>query len=261
MAKDPNIKVVERSGLNIGYLAMNVHEKPFDNVKVRKAVHHALNRKSYIEAVYQGNAMVAKNPIPPTIWSYNKNTKDLEYDPKKAKALLKEAGFENGFETELWTLPVSRPYNPNGKKMGELMQSDLAKIGIKAKLVTYDWPTYLAKSKSRKHKMLQLGWTGDNGDPDNFFNILLSCSAAKAGSNRAGWCDKMFDDLVNKAKQIVKQEDRTKLYEQAQNRFKELVPWVTIAHSVVYRSMSKKVEGYKIDSFGGDNFYGVDLKK
>ena len=87
---------------------------------------------------------------------------------RKAKALLKQAGYPNGFETEIWTLPVSRPYNPNGKKMGEMMQQDLAKIGIKAKLITYDWPTYLAKSRKGEHQMIQMGWTGDNGDPDNF---------------------------------------------------------------------------------------------
>ena len=260
MMKDEKIKVSQKSGLNVGYLAMNVEKKPFNNPLVRRAIHHALNRQSYIEAIYLGNATVAKNPIPPTIWSYNDKVKDHLYNPEKAKALLKKAGFANGFETELWTLPVSRPYNPNGKKMGEMMQADLAKVGIKAKLVSYDWPTYLSKSKLGEHQMLQMGWTGDNGDPDNFLNVLLGCDAVKGGANRARWCHSGFEKLIQKAKSTSNLKARIRLYETAQKVFKRETPWVPLAHSKVYRAMSKNVIGYKIDPFGGDYFDKVDLK-
>ncbi|EQC52821.1 ABC transporter substrate-binding protein [Bacteriovorax sp. DB6_IX] len=255
-----NIKLQTGAGLNVGYLAMNTEKGPFKNTDVRKAVHMALNRDSYIDAIYLGHAKVAKNPLPPTIWSYNSNVTDYNYNPEKAKALLAKAGYPNGFETTLWTLPVSRPYNPNGKKMGELMQADLAKIGIKVKLVTYDWPTYLKKSSNGEHEMLQLGWTGDNGDPDNFLHILLGCQGVKAGSNYARWCDADFDKLVTRAKQITDKAERTSLYEKAQVIFKEKAPWVTIAHSTIFRAMAKNVEGYTIDPLGGDMFDKVELK-
>ncbi|EJS90377.1 hypothetical protein AAUPMB_02431, partial [Pasteurella multocida subsp. multocida str. Anand1_buffalo] len=74
-----------------------------------------------------------------TMWSYNDEVKDYAYDPEKAKALLKEAGFENGFETDLWAMPVSRPYNPNARRMAELVQADWEKVGVKAKIVSYEW--------------------------------------------------------------------------------------------------------------------------
>lgn len=261
MKGQPNIQLVEKAGLNVGYLAMNVEKKPFNNLLVRQAIHHALNRSAYIQAIYLGNATVAKNPIPPTIWSYNETVVDHDYDPKKAKRLLKDAGYEKGFSTELWTLPVSRPYNPNGKKMGEMMQADLAKVGIRVKIVSYDWPTYLAKSKNGEHELLQLGWTGDNGDPDNFFHVLLGCAAVKAGANRARWCYQPFDKLILEAKRVDDRKKRDKLYRKAQLIFKEQAPWVTLAHSVVYRAMAKEVQGYKIDPFGGDYFHAVDFKK
>lgn len=260
MRNHPSLTVMSKPGLNVGYLAMNVTRKPFDNPLVRQAMNLALNRKSYLEAIYLGNAVVAKNPIPPTVWSYAEKTADYGYDPEKAKALLKKAGFPNGFSTELWTLPVSRPYNPNGKKMGELMQADLAKVGITAKLVTYDWPTYLEKTKNGEHALAQMGWTGDNGDPDNFLNNLLGCGAVKGGSNLARWCFKPFDDLVQKAKIVSQRDKRTKLYEEAQAIFKKEAPWVTIAHAVTQRAMVKGVQGYRIDPFGSDYFYPVDLK-
>lgn len=260
MKNDAKIKVLEGAGLNVGYLAMNVQKKPFDNKLVRQAINLALNRQAYIDAIYLGNAKVAKNPLPPTIWSYNKKIKPFEFNVIKAKNLLKKAGFPNGFETELWTLPVTRPYNPNGKKMGEMMQADLAKIGVKVKLVTYDWPTYLAKSRKGEHAMIQLGWTGDNGDPDNFLNVLLGCTSVEAGSNVSKWCHKGFNKLITKAKTITGLKERTRLYQKAQKVFRQELPWAPIAHSTIYRAMSKNVTGYKIDPLGGDIFREVDLK-
>jgi len=259
MRKDSNLKVLEAPGLNVGYLAFNVKKKPFDKIEVRRAIYHALNRASYINAIYMGNAVMAKNPLPPTIWGHHDRVTDYEYSVDKAKSVLARAGYPNGFEAELWTLPVTRPYNPNGKKMGEMMQADLAKIGIKIKLVSYDWPTYLAKSRKGEHQMIQLGWTGDNGDPDNFLNVLLGCAGMNSGSNVAGWCQKDFNDKIVKAKTITDQKARAKLYIEAQEIFHERAPWVPVAHSVVYRAMSNKVSGYKIDPLGGDIFKEVDL--
>ncbi len=118
MSKNKKLTVLKSPGLNVGYLAFNTQKKPFDNVKVRQAINYALNKDAYIKAIYLGNAVKAKNPLPPTIWSYNKKTKDYNYNLKKAKELLAKAGYPKGFETEIWTLPVTRPYNPNGKKNG-----------------------------------------------------------------------------------------------------------------------------------------------
>jgi dipeptide transport system substrate-binding protein len=256
----PTVEVLDKEGLNVGYLAMNTEKAPFNKKEVRQAINLALNKASYMDAIYLGRATIAKNPIPPTIWSYNDDVKDYDFDIEKAKELLKKAGLASGFETELWTLPVSRPYNPFGKKMGELMQADLAKIGIKVKLVTYDWPTYLDKSSKGEHQMLQLGWTGDNGDPDNFMNVLLGCSGVKGGSNVARWCHKPFNDLVQKAKQVTDLPERTKLYKQAQVVFKEEAPWVTLAHARVFRALDKSVKGYVIHPFGSELFATVDLE-
>jgi len=260
MKSNNKLIVLETSGLNVSYLAMNTSKPPFDNELVRRAINHSLNRDSYIKAIYRGNAIKAKNPIPPNIWGYDNNANEYKYDVKKAQGLLKKAGLEDGFNVELWTLPVSRPYNPAGKKMGEMMQADLAKVGIKVKLVSYDWPTYLSKSRNGDHQLIQLGWTGDNGDPDNFLHILLGCDGVKAGSNVARWCNKSFNDLITKAKRITEQNKRSKMYIKAQKIFNLAAPWAPIAHSKVFRTMSKKVTGYKIDPLGGDIFTKVDIQ-
>jgi dipeptide transport system substrate-binding protein len=219
----------------------------------------AINKKSLVDAVYQGAGTVAVNPIPPTMWGYYKAQKDYEYSPEKAKALLAKAGFPNGFETKLWALPVQRPYNPNGQQSAELIQADLAKIGIKAQIVKYEWAEYLKRAKAGESDIGMFGWNGDNGDPDNFVGNLLSCSAV-GGSNYGQWCNEEFDGLIKKAKQITVQAERSKLYEKAQQVFMREAPWVPMAHSVVYQPMLKNVVGYKMSPFGSVQFYGVSLK-
>lgn len=258
MGKDDKINLMQREGLNVGYLAMNTSKAPYDDVRVRRAINHAINRDAIIEAVYQGAGVKAKNPIPPTIWSYNNEVEDYAFDPEKAKALLAEAGLADGFETNIWAMPVQRPYNPNARRMAEMMQADLANIGIKAEIVSYEWGEYLKRSKEGEHDMLLLGWTGDNGDPDNFMGVLLSCGAVGSG-NRAYWCDKEFDDLITKARSSTSKDERTELYKQAQLRFKDQAPWVTIAHSVVYQPVRKEVKDFRIDPFGGNILIDLDI--
>lgn len=259
--KDPNVTVLEQPGLNIGYLAYNTTKKPFDDVRVRKAFNMAMNKQAIIDAVYLSTGVAATNPIPPTMWSYNKSIKDDPYNPEAAKKLLAEAGYPNGLETDLWAMPVQRPYNPNAKRIAELMQADLAKIGVKAEIKSFEWGEYRKRAQAGEHQMAQLGWTGDNGDPDNFLNTLLGCSAAKSnGSNIAKFCYQPFEDLVQKAKSVSDQAERTALYEKAQVIFKEQAPWFTIAHSVQLKPVRKEVVDFKLSPFGRHTFYGVDIK-
>ncbi len=258
MAADPDINLMQQEGLNVGYLAYNTQVAPFDNVNVRRALNMAINKQAILDAVFQGSGKIAKNPIPPTIWSYDESTVDDPYDPEKAKAMLAAEGAA-GLKMKIWAMPVQRPYNPNARRMAELIQADFAKIGVEVEIVSYEWGEYLKRSRELKRDgAILLGWTGDNGDPDNFLAVLLGCDGVEK-SNRAQWCYKPFDDLVQKAKTIADVGERTALYKQAQKIFKEQAPWATIAHSVVFKPLRKEVKNFKIDPFGGHIFYGVDL--
>lgn len=259
MKKDPNINLVSQQGLNVGYISFNVEKKPFDNKLVRQALNMAVNKKAIIDAVYQGAGQPAKNPIPPTMWSYNDKVKDYGYDPAKAKQLLAQAGYPNGTEVELWYLPVTRPYNPDGKRVAELVQADWEKIGVKTKLLTYEWGEYRKRSKNGEQHAMMFGWSGDNGDPDNFFVPLLGCSAVKGGGNVSRWCHKDFEDLIQKAKLVTKKAERAALYEKAQVIFHDEAPWVPIAHSVRFDPVRKEVKGYKMDATAHHFFHKVDL--
>ncbi len=241
---------------------MNTTKPPFDDVRVRRAVNMAIDKAAIIEAVYQGAGVVAKNPIPPTLWSYNDDIKDYPYDPAAAQKLMIEAGLAEGFDTDLWYIPVSRPYNPSGKRVAELIQYDLAKIGIRATLKSDEWSAYRTRLQNGDMSMALYGWTGDNGDPDNFLDVLLGCTSARVGGNNiAKWCNTDYDKLVTEAKRTSDRAEREKLYREAQVIFHDQAPWVPIAHSVVFMATRANVKGFKMDPLGRHAFEGVDLQE
>jgi dipeptide transport system substrate-binding protein len=268
LKEDSNLKMPDQAGFNLGYIAYNVMDKikgsdqpnPMAQLKVRQALDMAVNKPQIIEAVYQGAGQLAVNAMPPTQWSYDTSIKDVPYDPEKAKALLKEAGIKEGTEITLWAMPVQRPYNPNAKLMAEMIQSDWAKIGIKAKIVSYEWGEYIKRSKAGENGAMLIGWSGDNGDPDNWLGTLFGCDAMN-GNNFSKWCNADYDKLIKAAKATPDQAKRTELYKQAQHLLKEQVPLTPIAHSTVYQPMRNTVQDFKISPFGLNSFYGVSVSK
>ena len=256
---DSNLQLPSQVGFNEGYVAYNTTHKPLDKVEVRQALDMAINKAAIIQSVYQGAGQAAVNPMPPTQWGYDKDLKGAPYDPVKAKALLAKAGFPNGFEITLWAMPVQRPYNPNARLMAEMIQSDWAKIGVKANITTYEWGEYIKRGHAGDHDAMLIGWTGDNGDPDNWLGVLLGCDAVK-GSNFSKFCYKPFEDLIVAARQTTDVAKRTQLYTQAQEIFNQQLPFSPIAHSTVYQPISKNVTDFKIDPFGPTLFTGVGLK-
>ena len=265
---DSKLQMPQQAGFNLGYIAYNVMDKikgsnepnPMAQLKVRQALDMSVNKQQIIDSVYQGAGQLAVGSMPPTQWSYDTTIKDAPYDLEKAKELLKEAGIKPGTEITLWAMPVQRPYNPNAKLMAEMLQSDWSKIGINAKIMTYEWGEYIKRSKGGENGAMLIGWSGDNGDPDNWLGTLFGCDAIE-GNNFSKWCNPQFDKLVKAAKATTDVAERTKLYQEAQQLIKQQVPMTPIAHSTVYQPMRKNVEGFKISPFALNSFYGVSVSK
>lgn len=256
--RDRKLQLIQQEGFNVGYLAMNIEKKPFDDVRVRRAINYAINKADLIKGVYGNSGVPAKNPMPPSLWSYNKGTKVYEYDPAQARRLLREAGYANGFSTDIWAIPVVRPYMPNGRRAAEILQAQLKAVNINADIKTYDWGTYLDKVFEGEHEMAMLGWTGDYADPDNFLYTLLSEKAAeKPALNIAFWRNKEFNKLILAAQKTSDRAERTDLYEEAQEIFVDDVPWVPLAHSIVYVATRSNVRGFKLYPTGERVFRDV----
>lgn len=257
---DARLELLMQPSLNVGYLAMNMEKPPFDNLKVRLAINHAINKAPIIENLYQGTGIPAKNPIPPTLWGYDDSIEDYAYNPELAKQLLAEAGYPNGFETTLWALPVPRPYIPNGQALAEALQSELRNIGIEAKIVTYDWPTYIEKTESGEHDMAMLGWSA-GGDPDNFLYYLLSkTTAQKPALNIAFYRSDEMQDVLDRARMSNDRDERIELYQQAQAIFHRDVPWVPLAHAQRLLVIDRSVQNLKLAPVGWKYLRSVSLE-
>lgn len=256
---DAELQLIERPSMNIGYLGLTVTREPFDQKEVRQAMNYAIDQQSIIDAFYEGRAEEAVNPMPSTIEGYNEDIEGYEHDPEKAKELLKEADLEDGFEMELWAMPEPRPYMPDGQKIAEVIQKDLADVNIDAEIVSHEWATYLELAEKGEADAFLLGWTGDNGDPDNFLYALLD--EDNIGSNNYTYFENDdTHDLFIDAQTEVDQDKRNDLYEESQEILHEEAPWVPLAHSTPLLGAAEDVTGFSPHPTGSDLLSEVDFK-
>jgi peptide/nickel transport system substrate-binding protein len=288
---DPNMYVLTRPALNTAYLAFNYKIVEFQDVKVREAVAHAINRQGLVENFYGAYGEVAKNMLPPLVWGHNDAVEDWTYDPELSKQLLAEAGFPDGLSEvtiaedlkdaegnvvykagdklplKLYYMPVTRFYYPAPKEISEAMAADLAKAGINATLeLAGDWPTYLGLRRTGLLVGLyMLGWGGDNGDPDNFngyfFGGLSTADEVKQPDAREGWyANQEVATLCYNALVNPKQAEREAMYKQTEQLLHDDVARIWIAHNNTPLIFSKKISGYVPEPVGADYYEWVVIE-
>lgn len=243
---DANLETaIAEAELNVGYLAMHQANEPFDDVRVRQAVAHAIDREEIVEAFYEGLGVVADDHMPPSLFGHGEPW-PYDYDPERARELLAEAGYEGGFSTELWYMPVSRPYYPAPQPIAETMASYLADVGIEAELMTEDWTTYLADYSTGAFPMYMLGWNADYADPDNFLMTFFGPSAVDA----LGWDSQETRDLLEQARQTADQDERADLYAQINNNVAEEVASIPMAHNRTLNAVRSNIDGWVMSPLG-----------
>ncbi|MET3698751.1 peptide/nickel transport system substrate-binding protein [Bacillus oleivorans] len=257
---NPDLQVFNRPSMNIAYLGLTATREPFNNKLVRQAINHAIDKEAIIAAFYEGAAQPAVNPMPPVIAGYNDEIAGYEYDPEKAKQLLAEAGFADGFEMELWAMPVPRPYMPNGQKVAEAIQANLADVGITATIVTYEWGVYLEKARLGEADAFLLGWTGDNGDPDNFLYVLLDKDSI-GSNNYTYYSNDELHEILIQAQSETDPATREALYKQAQEIIHEDAPWVPLVHAEPALAGKKGIENFLPHPTGSDVLAAVTFKQ
>lgn len=257
---DPKLTVLQSSALLLTYVAFNAQKPQLKDKRVRQALAYAIDKPAMIKAIWQGNASPAHLPLPSKMWGYNKSIPAYKPDLDKAKKLLKEAGFEKGFDINILVRNGSSGSNPNPKLAAEMLQADWKKIGVNVKVTVMEWVELQKRTKAGEHDVTIYGWAGDNGDPDNFLTPNLSCSAAESGENRSRWCNKAFDELITKAKRTTDIKERTKLYEASQKIFIDEMPWATLVEPLTTVAFQKNVVGFKPSPFTNNNFENVTVK-
>src|SRR5690625_72918 len=256
---DDEFTLHAREENNFGYVGFNVQKEPLDNATLRQALMQAIDREAIVEALYAGYGSVAKNPLPPSYLGYNDDVEGYQYDVEKAKELLAEAGYEDGLEIDLWTMPVARPYMPDPETTAEIIQNNFADIGVTVNIVREEWAPYLEKTMNGEHEIYMLGWSGTNGDPDYFISSLLHGDLI-GDSNREYYQNEEVDTLLNDAKVEIDQDKRAEMYEEAQAIIGEDVPMVPLVHSKPVMATSNNVTGYVPHPSTSESLEEVDLE-
>ncbi len=245
---DDQFVVHEQAGPHVWFLILNTKEGPFANKAVRQAANYAINKKALVDNILQGTAEVAAGPTPPAFaWAYNEDLEPYAYDPDKAKALLKEAGYNGEPVTFYVTEGGSGMLDPIA--MGTAIQADLKAVGMEVKIETYEWNTFLGKVNpglEGKADMAEMAWMTNDPDTLPFLALRSEAMPDKGGFNSGYYSNPKVDELLEAARRSTDQAERAKLYKEMQALVQEDAPWVFVANWKQNAVTKASVEGFKL---------------
>jgi peptide/nickel transport system substrate-binding protein len=248
----PEIKAMRIAGLTTFYMGFNMAKKPFDNVKVRRAINMALDVETATRVSFEGFAVTAKGPLAPTVQFARTDLPGYKYNVAEAKKLLTEAGYPNGFTTSIWT-----NNNPIRVKYAEIFQEQLRQIGITCTIEIMEFAPYLDRTARGEHDMFMLGWVAVTGDADYGMYSLFHSSQFGDAGNRTFYKNPKVDELLDKGRTSVKPEDRKAAYAEAQKLVFEDAPWVFLAFREDLNATRNYVQGFVPHAAGHHNLYKV----
>lgn len=257
---DPRLRLTLRPGMNIAYLAFNTNKPPLDKPEVRHALSLAINNQRLMQSIYYGTAETAASILPRASWAYDNEAKITEYNPAEARRRLKALGLEK-MTLHLWVPTSSQAWNPSPLKTAELIQADMAQIGVKVVIVPVEGRFQEARLMDMNHDLTLSGWATDSNDPDSFFRPLLSCAAITSQTNFAHWCDREFDNVLRKALDSQQLASRIDAYDEAQQILARELPILPLASSLRLQAYRYDMKGLVLSPFGNASFAGVSREK
>jgi cationic peptide transport system substrate-binding protein len=257
---DPRLRLTLRPGMNIAYLAFNTDKPPLNNPAVRHALALSINNQRLMQSIYYGTAETAASILPRASWAYDNEAKITEYNPEKSRAELKALGLEN-MTLRLWVPTSSQAWNPSPLKTAELIQADMAQVGVKVVIVPVEGRFQEARLMDMNHDLTLTGWATDSNDPDSFFRPLLSCAAIGSQTNFAHWCNREFDSVLQKALISQQLASRIDAYDEAQQILARDLPVLPLASSLRLQAYRYDIKGLVLSPFGNASFAGVSREK
>ena len=254
---DDQLQLLNRPAFNVGYVGMNQAVKPLDDIAVRQAIAHAINREEVVEGFYAGQGDVATQFMPPELFGYADDVTEYEYDPDKAKQILEDAGYELPVQIDFaYPTDVERPYMPDPQANFEAMVADLEDCCFQIEQKSAIWsPDYLDNADNGRYGLYLLGWTGDFGDPDNFIGTFFQTEQLAWGFNN----QEIFDAL-NEAETETDEDARVGLYEEANRLIMDFLPGLPYVHTEPGLAFAANVTGYETSPVSLEPFSVVTVE-
>ncbi len=247
LKKDARFQVYQAPGPHIWWVTLNTRIKPFNDVRVRQAVNYAVNKAAICRDVLKGTCTPADGPIPPAVtWAFDPQVKGYPYDPAKAKALLGEAGYPSGFSGTFW-IPESGSGMQSPKIMAEAIQADLANVGVKVSIQTYEWGAYLNQYGKGlgSAEMGAMSFMLDPGDPAPMLSLVVDGAAiSPKGFNSGYYDDPKVNRLLQQASTVESQSKRGALYRQASAIIAQDAPWIFIDNALQTAATTRREHGF-----------------
>ena len=241
---DDKLTVYEIPSLTCWYVSMNMNKNPFDNPKVREAMSMAIDRQTIIDTINAGSGQTADAIIAPAVFGYY-STGVKEYNPTKAKELLAEAGYPNGFSTTLWVND-----NQSRIEMCQAMQAMLLEVGVQCNLEVLEFGSFISRTTAGDHDLAYFGWTTSSGDADYSYYSLEHSTQQGAAGNRSFLADPDVDKLIEEARSNTNEEERKELYKELAIKLDEINNNIPVYYSSINVGANKKVEGFVMDANG-----------
>jgi len=255
------LKLINRPPFNVAYVTINRSKAPMNNILVRRAVAHGLDRAGVVRSFYAGRAVVAHQFMPPAVAGYEPKVKKYAFNPEESKRLLRQAGLTLPVKIDFyWPTNVSRPYMPSPNLNFAAFKASLERSGFEVRGVSEPWrPDYVKHVNEGSGGHLNLiGWTGDYADADNFVGTFFQSANPQFGLTRQG-AHGVIAKLLDRAEAEVNQAKRITLYKRINRLIAEFIPGVPYAHSTPGVAVESRVRNYKASPVGTERFYGITI--
>ncbi|MCZ2257243.1 glutathione ABC transporter substrate-binding protein [Sporosarcina sp. G11-34] len=239
---------------SLSYIGFNVTKAPFNDVRVRQAISMLVNKEEILEGIYDGFGLESNGPLAPGVFGYIEDKKTISHNPEKALELLKEAGYEDGFKTVVWTND-----NPQRVDTAVVLQQALKEANIDVDIEILEWGAYLDKVDSGDHDLFILGLTNPVGDADYFLRSLFHSASKGAGGNNSFYDNPLLDQLLDEAREEIDESARLAIYDEIQSILIEDAPLIYVHHQAFLTGVSNQIKGYWIDSSGYYQLQNVEF--
>ena len=249
--EDDKFTTVEMQSSSNMFIGFDLRDKHLSDKRVRQAIAYAINNQDIVDSIYNGSATVATSPIPKITTGHNENSNPYEQNIEKAKELLAEAGYPNGFDIVL-------NVNEDNQRVDTavVIQDNLKAIGVNVQIKTYQWASYVAfvENPSQEKGMFLMAWNIANDDPDELLYPLYHSTQIDAHTNVIFYKNEDFDSLISKARETIDKEKRIDLYKKAQDIIQEDLPHYAILYPMQNFAYKKNIKGIEVNKRGYFNF-------